>query len=388
MVEKKVSDKISKIRPSGIRRMFDLAQGVPNIISLGIGQPDFDTPDYIKNAMKKALDNKYTGYSPNIGYKELREAIVNKYEEEYDLNYEPNDVIVTCGACEALFDICQAILNEGDEVLVPDPGFLTYPAQVIFAGGIPVPYQTKEEDDFEIKIEEIESKITKKTKMIILNFPNNPTGAVMDKKKMNELIEFIEKKDIFILSDECYEKLIYDNLKHICVPTLGAKNKTFIVNSFSKSYAMTGWRVGYLLAPSEFIAPINLVHQMNTACTNSAAQIACVEALNNKDESLKFIKKMVSEFDKRRKFVFKRASEIPNISCNLTKGAFYFLLNIKNTGLSAQEFSELMITDAKVVTVPGDEFGDIGKDYVRIAYTLDIKKLDEAFNRIENTLNK
>ena len=378
--------KLNKIRPSGIRRMFDLAQGVKNIISLGIGQPDFDTPEFIKEAMKLALDKKYTGYSPNMGYVELREEIVKKYEDEYKLNYSINDIVVTCGGCEALYDICQAILDLDDEVLIPDPGFLTYPAQVILAGARPVPYNVIEDNEFKIDINEVKSKITDKTKMIILNFPSNPTGALMTKDELTELIEMLDKKNIIILSDECYEKLVYDNMKHVCIATLGVKDKTFIVNSFSKSYAMTGWRVGYLLGPNKLISKINLVHQMNTACTNSAAQIACVEALRNKKESFKFQKEMLSEFDKRRKFVYKEANKIDGISCKLTKGAFYYLLNIKETGMSSQEFSELMLTKAKVVTIPGIEFGEMGEGYVRIAYTINVEKLAEAFNRIKNVL--
>lgn len=383
----KVSKKILKIRPSGIRRMFDLAQGVPDIISLGIGQPDFDTPDYIKEALKKAVDDGYTGYSPNLGYATLREEIVNKYKEEDDLDYSIDNVIVTCGANESLFNICQAVLNSDDEVLIPDPGFLTYPAQVILAGANPVTYKTHEEDGFKINIEEIQENLTSKTKMIILNFPNNPTGAVMRENELNELLDLLIKEDLLILSDECYEKLIYDNLKHIPISKLGAKDRTFIVNSFSKTYAMTGWRIGYALAPEKYIKPINIVHQMNTACTNSAVQIACVEALKDKKKSEEFIKYMVKEFDKRRRFVFKNLNKIDGIKCKLTKGAFYYMVNVKGTGMSSQEFSELMIKNAKVVTIPGDEFGEMGVGYVRIAYTVGIDKLNEAFQRIKDALN-
>ncbi|MBD3229409.1 MAG: aminotransferase class I/II-fold pyridoxal phosphate-dependent enzyme, partial [Candidatus Lokiarchaeota archaeon] len=290
----KISNKILRIRPSGIRKMFDLAQGVPDIISLGIGQPDFDTPEYIKKAFKKAVDDGFTGYSPNLGFADLREEIIRKYKEEDDLKYSIDNIIVTCGACESLFNICQAVLNRNDEVLIPDPGFLTYPAQVILAGAKPITYKTYERDGFKINIEEIQKNITPKTKMIILNFPNNPTGAVMKEKELSEIIDLLNKKDILILSDECYEKLIYDDLKHIPISTLGVKNRTFIVNSFSKTYAMTGWRVGYALAPEKYIKPINIVHQMNTACTNSAAQIACVEALRDKERSRRFIQSMVN----------------------------------------------------------------------------------------------
>jgi aspartate/methionine/tyrosine aminotransferase len=387
MSKEDISEKMLKLRPSGIRKMFDLAQGVPDIISLGIGQPDFETPEYIKDAMKEALDKNYTSYSPNMGYVELREAIINKYKDEYDLNYSVNDIIVTCGACEALFIICQALLNPGDDVLTPDPGFLTYPAQVLLASGKPVSYQISEEDNFDIEIEEIKNKITPKTKMIILNFPSNPTGAVMQEDELSALIKLLDEKNIFILSDECYEKLVYDNFEHICSPSLGAKDKTFVINSFSKTYSMIGWRVGYLLAPTKFVKYFNTVHQMNTASANSAAQMACVAALNNKKEGKKFVSYMVSEFDKRRKYVYENINKIEGISCKPTKGAFYYLINIKDTGLTSQEFSELMIKEAKVVTVPGDEFGDNGEGYARIAYTCEIKKLEEALDRIKRTLN-
>lgn len=378
------SEKVSKIRPSGIRKIFDLAQVLDGVISLGLGDPDFQTPDYIKEAMMEALKEGYTSYSPNLGYPELREKIVQKYHDEYKLDYKIDEICVTCGGAEALLDIFLAFLNPNDEVLVPDPGFLTYSAQITLAGGVPKPVPLLEKNSFKMVPNDMDDLITTKTKMIVLNFPSNPTGAVMNEKELKTIAEMAEENDLLILSDEVYEKIIYDGLKHTCLATLGVQDRTIVVNSFSKTYAMTGWRLGYIVAPSDLMNSIFKVHQMNTACANSAAQMAAASALSSTYE---FTNKMVKEFDARRKTIVSGLNKISGIKCVMPRGAFYVFPNIRDTGMSSEEFSEFLIKEVKVATVPGNEFGDYGEGYLRLAYTVSKEKISEALDRISQALS-
>ena len=375
------SDRIKNLKPSGIRRIFELAQGLEGVISLGLGAPDFDTPDNIKEAMKNALNDGFTSYSPNMGYLELRDAISKKYDDDYGLSYSNEEICVTCGGCEGLLDIFQALIDTDDEVLIPDPGFLTYPAQVTFPGGKPVPYPLRETNNFEIDPEELNELITPKTKMIVINYPNNPTGAIMDSKKIKSIMSIAVDNDLIILSDEVYEKLVFDNKKHVCLPTLGERDRIIILNSFSKTYCMTGWRLGYVVAPKEIIKSINLVHQMNSACANSAAQMAAVSALQG-DQS--FTDKIRKEFEERRNLIHEGLNKIDGITSTKPGGAFYIFPNITETGLTSQQFSEKLIADIQVATVPGDEFGKMGEGYVRMAYTISKDKIKEALERIES----
>ncbi len=375
------SERIKNIKPSGIRRIFELAQGLEGVISLGLGAPDMDTPNNIKEAMKNALNEGFTSYSPNMGYLELRNAISEKYENEYGLSYNNEEICVTCGGCEGLLDIFQGLIDKNDEVLIPDPGFLTYPAQITFPGGKPIPYPLKESNNFEIDPEDLNERINTKTKMIVINYPNNPTGAIMDAKKMKSIIQIAADNDLLILSDEVYEKLVYDGKKHICLPTLGEKERIIILNSFSKTYCMTGWRLGYVIAPKEIIKSINLVHQMNSACANSAAQMAAVAALKG-DQS--FTESIRKEFEERRNIIHKGLNKIDGIRSTKPGGAFYIFPNISETGLTSQQFAEKLISDIKVATVPGDEFGKMGEGYVRMAYTIPKEKIKEAIERIED----
>ena len=375
------SDRIKNLKPSGIRRIFELAQGLEGVISLGLGAPDMQTPENIKEAMMKALNDGFTSYSPNMGYVELRDAISKKYDDEYGLTYSNEEICVTCGGCEGLLDIFQALIDTGDEVLIPDPGFLTYPAQVTFPGGKPIPYPLREKNNFEIDPSELNELITPKTKMIVINYPNNPTGAIMDAKKIKSVIQIAVDNDLIILSDEVYEKLVFDNKKHVCLPTLGEKERIIILNSFSKTYCMTGWRLGYVTASKDIIKSINLVHQMNSACANSAAQMAAVAALQG-DQS--FTDKIRKEFQERRDIMHEGLNKIDGISATKPGGAFYIFPNITATGLTSQEFSEKLISDIKVATVPGDEFGNMGEGHVRMALTIAKEKLKEALERIES----
>ncbi len=379
------AEKLSKIRPSGIRKIFDLAQGMEGVISLGLGAPDFQTPQYIKDAMVKALKDGFTSYSPNLGYLELREQIVKKYKIEYDLDYRNDEICITCGAAEALLDVFLAFVNPKEEVLIPDPGFLTYPAQVILAGGIPKPYPLYEKNDFKVDANNLNELITPKTKMLVLNYPSNPTGAVMDEKELKKIAEMAEDNNLLVFSDECYERLIYDGLKHTCLASLGIQDRTIVVNSFSKTFAMTGWRIGYIVAKLELMKSIFKTHQMNTACANSAAQIAVLEGLKSSQD---FTTDMVKEFDNRRKIIVNGLNKIPGIKCFMPKGAFYAFPNIEGTGMTSTEFSEYLIEKVKVATVPGNEFGEHGEGYLRLAYTVSGEKLSEALDRISQALSE
>ncbi len=385
-----IANRIKSIPPSGIRRLFDLAQGVEGIISLGIGDPvpSFDTPEFIKEAAKTALDEGYSAYSPNLGFADLREQIANKYKREYQLDYALDEICVTCGAGEALFVACQALINPGDEVLIPDPAFLTYPPQVSFAGGIPVRVPIYEENEFGVKPEDLQEKITPKTKMLILNFPSNPTGAIMAPSDLKVIAEIAQDQDLFILSDECYEMLAYDNNRHTCLATLGIQERTVVVNSFSKTFSMTGWRVGYALASKEIINAMMITHQMNAVAANSAAQMGCVEGMKNIAAYEKFSDNMLSEFDTRRKTLVNGLNSIEGIQCVMPKGAFYAFPNIQGTGMTSAEFSEVMITKAKVVLVPGNVFGAQGEGYVRASFVASLDQIKEALKRMKEALAK
>jgi len=368
--------------------MFDLAQGIEGVISLGIGDPvpAFDTPEFIKEAAKNALDCGYSAYSPNLGFPELREQIINKYKKEYKLDYNLDEVCVTCGGGEALYLACQALIDPGDEVIIPDPAFLTYPPQVSFAGGRPVRVPVLEDNEFCLKPNDLQEKITPQTKMIILNYPSNPTGAMMKKGDLKAIAEIAQDHDLCILSDEVYEKLVYDNNKHTCMATLAGQDRTIVVNSFSKTFSMTGWRVGYVLANRELTNAMMIIHQMNAVAANSAAQMGCVEGMKNTIEYEKFANQMLNSFDERRKTLVKGLNEIEGIRCLMPKGAFYTFPNIIGTGMTSYEFAEFLIENAKVVTIPGNEFGELGEGYVRASYVAPVDKLKEALERIEEAL--
>jgi len=383
-----IANRILDVKPSGIRRMFDLAQGIEGIISLGIGDPvpAFDTPEFIKEAAKNALDCGCSAYSPNLGFVELREQIINKYKKEYKLDYSLDEVCVTCGGGEALYLACQALIDPGDEVIIPDPAFLTYPPQVSFAGGHPIRVPVLEENEFCLKPDDLLEKITPQTKMIILNYPSNPTGAMMKKADLKAIAEIAQDHDLYILSDEVYEKLVYDNNKHTCMATLAGQDRAIVVNSFSKTFSMTGWRVGYVLANKDLTNAMMIIHQMNAVAANSAAQMGCVEGMKNTVEYEKFAKRMLTAFDERRKTLVEGLNEIEGIRCLMPKGAFYTFPNITGTGMTSYEFAEFLIENAKVVTIPGNEFGELGEGYVRASYVAPVEKLKEALERIKEAL--
>ena len=382
----KIAERLQMVRPSGIRRMFDIAQGIPGVISLGIGQPDFKPPPHVIEAYKKALDEGYCGYSPSAGYLELRKAIAERYEEKYGLTYDPEtEICVTSGGSEALYDILQAYIDPGDEVLVPDPGFLYYDRDVYLAYGKPVYIPLKEENEFKIDPNDVAERITPKTKMMIINFPSNPTGSVMSRSELKALCEIVEDHDIILVSDEVYEEFVYDGHEHVCLAEIAPREKTIIVNALSKTYAATGFRIAYIITDKELLLPVLRIHQYVTANANSPAQIAAIAALRGPQDA---VKEMIAEFDARRKIIVSGLKRIEGFRVVEPKGAFYVFPNIKSFGMNGKDFAEYLLKEAKVAVVPGDEFGPSGEYYVRISYATSREELKEALVRMEEAVEK
>ena len=382
-----VARRLEKIRPSGIRKIFSLTQQIPNVISLGIGEPDFATPSHIIDAAKQALDQGKTHYPPSAGIPQLCEALARKAKHDYGLEYNPNnETLVTVGATEAVFLALMALINPEDEVLLFDPGFVCYEPDVLIAGGIPVSVPVYEKNGFELNIDAVMSHITDKTRMLIINSPNNPTGAVFSHDDLLKLSRLVVERDLIVISDEVYEKIVYDNAKHFCLATFpGMWERTIVVNSFSKTYAMTGFRVGYALGPAELIDSMTRVHQYSIACVDGAAQYAAVAALAGSQDCAKA---MVIEFARRRKLMHKRINEINGLSCTLPKGAFYVFANIKQFKMASAEFAYHLLNEGKVVTVPGSAFGENGEGYLRLSYATAYEKIEEAMDRIEKATKK
>lgn len=384
---KKKAERLRNIKPSGIRRLFALTQEAPSLISLGLGEPDFTPPRHILEAAKHAMDEGKTHYTPSNGIPELREALAKKFIQEYGLSYSPeNEILVTVGATEAVSLALLAFINPGDEVLLPDPGFVCYKPAVLIAGGIPVSMPMLENDGFKPDIETVTSLITKKSRVIIINSPNNPTGSILTYDELAELAKLAVENDLVVISDEVYEKIVYDDAKHYCLATFpGMRGRTIVVNSFSKTYAMTGFRVGYALGPEDLISAMFLVQQFTVACVDGPAQYAATAALEG---SQKFVSNMVSKFDKRRRLVYKRLSEIEGFDCSLPKGAFYAFPNIKAFKTASDDFSEFLLKEAQVFVTPGSSFGRYGEGFLRLSYAAAYEKIDEALGRIERAIKK
>lgn len=352
------------------------------MISLGVGEPDFTPPKHVLEATKQALDKGFTHYTPTTGIPELREALVEKAKHDYGLSYDPeNEILVTIGGTQAIYTALQALVNNGDEVLIPDPGFLCYEPAVLLAGGTPVFLPLLEKNGFTLREEDVTSHITKKSRMLIINSPNNPTGAVFSHNNLAKLAKVAVERDMLVISDEVYEKITYDDGRHHCLATFpGMRERTLVVGSFSKTYAMTGFRVGYVYGPKELIAPMILMLQYSVACVDGPAQYAAAEALKGPQ---RFVKEMVSEFDRRRRFLHSRLNEIEGFRCGLPKGAFYIFANIKDFKMSSEKFAELLVNQAHVITVHGSAFGKHGEGYLRFSYATAYDKIEEALNRIE-----
>ncbi|MGB9675791.1 MAG: pyridoxal phosphate-dependent aminotransferase [Candidatus Bathyarchaeales archaeon] len=383
----KPAERLKNIKPSGIRRFFALAQEMPDAINLSVGEPDFSPPQHaIEMGLKAAKEGK-THYTPTNGIPELREALAKKAFSEYGLNYDPNsEILITSGGIEAIFLALFGFVNPGDEVLIPDPGFVCYEPCVRLAGGIPVSIPLLEHNGFVPSIEDVMSFITDRSRVIMLNYPNNPTGATLSFDDAAMLAKIAVEHDLLVISDEVYEKIIYDGTRHYCLATFpGMRERTLIVNSFSKTYAMTGLRIGFIYGPKELLSPLWLIHQHTIACINSIAQYVALAALEGPQE---FVRDMVREFDKRRRLVHKRLNEIGGFDCALPRGAFYVFPSIENFGMPSEQFSEYLAREAHVLTVSGSSFGRYGEGYIRISYAASYEQLEEAMNRIEKAVKK
>ncbi|MBR5543333.1 MAG: aminotransferase class I/II-fold pyridoxal phosphate-dependent enzyme [Oscillospiraceae bacterium] len=376
---KKLSACASGLKPSGIRRFFDLIEGT-DIISLGIGEPDFVTPWHIRDAGVESLEKGYTYYTPNAGTMELREAISAYMGRSFELSYAAKDeVVVTVGGSEAIDLAFRALINPGDEVIVPEPSFVCYGPMASLAGGVPVHVPTYIEDGFKLTAEKLEAAITPKTKVLVLPYPNNPTGAVLEKHELEALSRVIVKHDIIVISDEIYSELNYSG-GHISIASIpGMRERTVVVNGFSKSYAMTGWRLGYACGPREIIGVMTRIHQYAIMSAPTMAQYAAVEALNNGDAD---IAKMREEYNQRRRFMCDRFNAI-GLDCEMPGGAFYMFPSIKKTGLSSEEFCGRLLREKRVAVIPGNAFGDSGEGFVRCCYAASMKNIAKALSRIE-----
>ena len=383
--EKMLSTRATEIKPSGIRKFFDIVSEMKDAISLGVGEPDFVTPWHIRNEGMQSLEKGRTYYTSNAGLIELRQEIANYMERKNDLSYNPaNEVVVTVGGSEAI-DLCiRALVNPGDEVLIPEPSFVCYSPITELACGVPVPIVTKAENKFKLRAAELKAAITPKTKLLVLPYPNNPTGGIMTEEDLKEIAEVLEGTDIIVLSDEIYGELTYGR-KHISIANLpGMKERTVIVNGFSKTYAMTGWRLGYAVGPKEIIAIMTKIHQYAIMSSPTISQYAAIEALKNGDSD---VEEMREEYNKRRRFIVDGFNKM-GLSCFEPEGAFYVFPCIKSTGLTSEEFSEKLLYSQKVAVVPGNAFGESGEGFIRCSYAYSIDNIKEALTRIEKFINE
>ncbi|UCE29877.1 MAG: pyridoxal phosphate-dependent aminotransferase [Candidatus Bathyarchaeota archaeon] len=385
MKRSRISARLREVKPSDIRRLFSLAQSLPGVISLGIGEPDSMPPPHVIGAAKRALDEGRTHYTPTAGIRELREALTRKAKRDYGLSYDPeSEVVVTIGGTEAIFLAMLTLIDPHDEVLIPDPGFICYSPCTLMAEGVPVSMPISEENDFALDAETVMPLITEKSRVIIINSPSNPTGSVLSHDVLAGLAKLAVDCDLVVISDEVYEKVTYDGVKHHCLATFpGMRERTIVVNSFSKTYAMTGLRVGYALGPKELIAPMMLTHQFTTACVSGPAQHAAISALEGPQ---KFVGDMVQEFDRRRRFLHTRLNEIEGFRCGLPQGAFYIFASIQGFESSSTKFADYLLNKAKVVTVPGSVFGECGEGYLRFSYAAAYSEIEEALDRVKEAV--
>ncbi len=377
---KVLSERVKNIKPSGIRKFFDIANEMEGVISLGVGEPDFQTPWSIRDAAIASLEKGHTRYTSNWGLLELREALAQYQKRRFGLTYDPkNEVVVTVGGSEAIDIAIRALVNPGDEVLIPEPCFVCYTPIVDLTGGVSVPIVTREEDNFRLTATALREKITPKTKMLILPFPNNPTGGVMRREHLEEIAEVLRGTDIMVLSDEIYSELTYSS-NHVSIASLeGMWERTIVVNGFSKSYSMTGWRLGYACAPEPILSQMTKIHQFAIMCAPSTSQYAAIEAVKHCDAQIRM---MVEEYDMRRRLMVNAFNKM-GLSCFEPEGAFYVFPCIKSTGMTSEEFCEKLLFSQKIAVVPGSAFGDSGEGYIRVSYSYSIEHILEALKRIE-----
>jgi aminotransferase len=380
-----ISKRVKSVPASGIRRFFDLAAEVDDIISLGVGEPDFITPWNIRKSCIASLEMGNTTYAPSNGIAELREEICKGHRQKHGTSYNPEtNILPTVGGSEGIDLAVRSIVNPGDEVIVIQPSFVSYVPAVIFAGGVPVPVATRIENEFKIMPDDLKAAITPKTKAVIISYPNNPTGAVMDRSNLEDIADIVAEYNLIVISDEIYECLTYKG-EHTCFSSLeGMKERTILLNGFSKSHAMTGFRIGYALAPSEIISCMELIHRNVLNCVPVLSQVGAIEATRN---SKKEVTRMVREYDRRRRFLYRGLNKI-GLDCFEPKGAFYAFPSIKSTNLTSSEFAELLLNDQRVVTIPGDAFGNAGEGFIRCAYATSMDDLDKALDRMGEFVNR
>ena len=380
-----LSSTIVNIKPSGIRKFFDIAAEMDDVISLGVGEPDFDTPWHVRDEGIYSLEKGRTSYTSNAGLKDLIEEIAKFLKRRYDLTYDPaKEMIVTVGGSEGI-DICmRAMLDPGDEVLIPQPSYVSYEPCAILANGTPVIIELKAENEFRLTAEELEAAITPKTKLLVLPFPNNPTGAIMERKDLEAIAEVILKHDLYVLSDEIYSELTYTE-NHVSICNLpGMQERTVLINGFSKSHSMTGWRLGYACGPEVIIKQMLKIHQFAIMCAPTTSQYAAVEAMRNGDDD---VQEMKAEYNVRRKYLLKRFAEM-GVECFEALGAFYVFPCIKEFGMSSEDFATAMLKSKKVCVVPGTAFGNCGEGFLRISYAYSMENLKIAMDRFEEFVNE
>lgn len=381
-----LNKKITEIQHSGIRRFFGLAAQVGDVVSLGVGEPDFETPWHIREAAIQSLRQGQTFYAPNAGILELREGIAKFYERKYGVSYDfHNEILVTLGASEAIDLAFRVMLDEGDEVIVPEPTYVAYKPCIHLTGGVSKVIPLKEENQFKLKAEELERAITPKTKILLLCYPSNPTGAIMTKEDLEPIVELVKKHDLFVISDEIYSELTYAKEPHVSIASFeGMKERTIVLNGFSKAYSMTGWRLGYVLAPELLIDEMIKVHQMSVVSPTTFAQYAAAKGVNDSDED---IKSMKTAYHQRLRFLLNRYKEM-GLKCFTPEGAFYTFVNVKEFGLSSDEFCERLLMEERLAIVPGSAFGESGEGFVRISYAYSLDELTEGMKRLEKFLAK
>ena len=374
-----LADKVVEIKPSGIRKFFDIVTEMKDAISLGVGEPDFDTPWHIRDEGIYSLEKGRTFYTSNSGLKELKEEICHYTKRKQGVTYDPNhEVLVTVGGSEAIDIGLRAMLNPGDEVLIPQPSFVSYEPCAVLAGGVPVIIELKGENEFRLTAQELEDAITDKTKVLILPFPNNPTGAIMERKDLEEIAEVIRRHDIFVMSEEIYAELTYKE-KHVSIVEIeGMQERTILINGFSKAFAMTGWRLGYACGPREIVEQMTKIHQFAIMCAPTTSQYAAVEALRNGDDD---VKEMRMAYNQRRRYLLNAFQEM-GLECFEPFGAFYVFPCIKEFGMTSDEFASRFLAEEKVAVVPGTAFGNCGEGYLRISYAYSLDNLKVAIGKL------
>ena len=384
-MRKLIADKVAAIQPSGIRKFFDIVSEMDDVISLGVGEPDFDTPWHIREEGIYSLEKGRTFYTSNSGLKELKEEVSKYLDRRFGLKYEPSgEIMITVGGSEAIDGALRAMLDEGDEVILPQPSYVSYEPCIVLADGVPVIVELKEENGFKLTRQQLEEVVTEKTKILIMPFPNNPTGAIMTEEELKPIVDFVIEHDLFVISDEIYSELTYSGTHASIGAFPGMKERTIVINGFSKSYAMTGWRLGYACGPKVILDQILKIHQFAIMCAPTTSQYAAIEALRHGDAD---VEKMRNEYDRRRRFLLNAFQEM-GIECFEPFGAFYMFPSIKKFGMSSDEFATRLLKEEKIAVVPGTAFGDCGEGFLRISYAYSIEDLKAALERIESFIKK